>query len=203
MPRPTLPNRFRESSANWLLLFPAVALMAIVYFTPLFRVLWISVTEPAFGFGNYDLLFTNAAVRRVLLTTFRVSLTTTVISTLIAYAVAYCLVQASPRHRRTMLMFVLLSFWVSVLIRAFAWVTLFGASGDHQQGSAGARHNRATAAHDVQRVRRRRRHGALHGAHCHSDALCQHVGIRTARWSPRRVGLAPRACKHSSGFSCR
>jgi len=116
-------------SSNWWLVLPALLLMLIAYFVPLVRVLWISFTEPRFGFFNYGLLFTNPAVGRVLLTTLRISMTTTVVSVAIAYIIAYAITHASAAHRRTMLMFVLLPFWVSVLVRAFAWVTLLGREG--------------------------------------------------------------------------
>ncbi|MEO8751260.1 MAG: ABC transporter permease [Casimicrobiaceae bacterium] len=103
--------------------------MLVVYFTPLLRVLWISVMEPKVGLGNYALLVSDPAVQRVLMTTFRISLTTTVISVVIAYVIAYSVTHAEPRLRRLMLLFVLLPFWVSVLVRACAWVTLLGRQG--------------------------------------------------------------------------
>jgi putative spermidine/putrescine transport system permease protein len=121
--------RERARSSNWWLVLPALLLMVVAYCVPLVRVLWISFTEPRFGFGNYGLLFTNPAVSRVLLTTLRITMTTTVVSVVIAYVIAYAITHASPAHRRTMLMFVLMPFWVSVLVRAFAWVTLLGREG--------------------------------------------------------------------------
>ena len=121
--------RSRDRVFNWALTWPALALMAIVYFTPLLRVLWISVTEPKPGLGNYALLLSDPAVQRVLMTTFRVSFTTTLISVTIAYVIAYCLTHSEPKRRRLLLLFVLLPFWVSVLVRAFAWVTLLGRQG--------------------------------------------------------------------------
>jgi putative spermidine/putrescine transport system permease protein len=123
------PWRDAVRSSSWWLVLPALLLMVIAYFVPLGRVLWISVTEPRAGLGNYELLLTNAAVRRVLLTTLRITLTTTVVSVLVAYVLAYAITHASAAHRRTMLTFVLLPFWISVLVRAFAWVTLLGREG--------------------------------------------------------------------------
>lgn len=125
--RSWLPDSARSS--NWWLVLPALLLMLVAYCVPLARVLWISFTEPRFGLGNYGLLFTNPAVGRVLLTTLRISLTTTVISVVIAYVIAHAITHASAAHRRAMLMFVLMPFWVSVLVRAFAWVTLLGREG--------------------------------------------------------------------------
>ena len=41
------------SSVYWLLIAPAVLLMLVFYIYPLVQVLWISVTDPVPGFGNY------------------------------------------------------------------------------------------------------------------------------------------------------
>lgn len=122
-------SRRRDWFVNWGLTLPAIALMLVVYFIPLLRVLWISFVEPRVGLGNYALLLHDPAVQRVLMTTFRVSLTTTIVSVAIAYLISYSVTHAPPRVRRTMLLFVLLPFWISVLVRAFAWVSLLGRQG--------------------------------------------------------------------------
>jgi putative spermidine/putrescine transport system permease protein len=48
-------GRARLSAAQfyWLLILPAVVLIAGLYFFPLVKVLLISVSEPEPGFGNY------------------------------------------------------------------------------------------------------------------------------------------------------
>jgi putative spermidine/putrescine transport system permease protein len=122
-------ERWRALSPGWLLLLPSALLMAAFYLMPIARILWVSVTEPSPGLGNYQLLLTDAGIARVLATTVRVSLTTTAISVTLAYIVAYALLQASPGHRRLMLIFVILPFWISVLVRAFAWMILLGRIG--------------------------------------------------------------------------
>ena len=99
------------------------------YGVPIAKVLWISVTEPELGLGNYLLLITNEGVRRALLTTLRVSFVTTIISIVMAYIVAYALLNASPAYRKVMMMFVILPFWISVLVRAFSWMVLLGRTG--------------------------------------------------------------------------
>jgi putative spermidine/putrescine transport system permease protein len=119
----------RREGGAWLLIAPAVTLLAIFYIVPLAQVLWISVVEPRPGLGNYALLVESAAVKRVLWTTFRIGLITTLISVTLAYVVAYAIVHATPRHRQIALLFVLLPFWISVLVRAFAWVALLRSNG--------------------------------------------------------------------------
>jgi putative spermidine/putrescine transport system permease protein len=117
------------AAVSWILILPASALICAFYVVPIAKVLWISVTEPEPGLDNYLLLITNSGVRRALLTTLRVSLTTTIISIVLAYVVAYALLNASAASRRIMMMLVILPFWISVLVRAFSWMILLGRTG--------------------------------------------------------------------------
>lgn len=113
----------------WLLILPALALMLAFYVFPLAEVLWISVTEPEPGLGNYERLLTSAPLRRVWMTSLRICTITTVVSLVAGYVVAYALVSASPRMQRWMFICVLLPLWISVLVRAFAWVTVLRTQG--------------------------------------------------------------------------
>lgn len=113
----------------WLLLLPLVVPLALLYLVPLAQVLWISVSDPALGFGNYERLFTSSAIQRVLWSTLRICALTTLLALILGYVVAYAMTHASPRHRLWMTAFVLVPFWVSVLVRAFAWLTLLRTEG--------------------------------------------------------------------------
>lgn len=113
----------------WLLIAPAVVLMVVFYAFPLGEVLWISVTEPEPGLANYERLITSGAVQRVWITTLRICVITTVITLAAGYVVAYALILAPPRMQRWMFVCVLLPLWISVLVRAFAWVTLLRTHG--------------------------------------------------------------------------
>jgi putative spermidine/putrescine transport system permease protein len=113
----------------WLLVVPALGAMLAFYFFPLARVLWISVTEPRPGLDNYALLWSSASVHNVLLVTARICVITTTITLVLGYVVAYAMVHARGRQLRWLTFFVLLPLWVSVLVRAFAWVTLLRSNG--------------------------------------------------------------------------
>lgn len=128
-PTRTLRLGLGETGAYWLLIAPALLLMLVFYIYPLASVLWISVTEPTPGLGNYAMLFTSASVQKVLVTTLRICVVTTAITLLLGYVLAYALVQASPKAMRWMLLGVLLPLWISVLVRAFAWVALLRRQG--------------------------------------------------------------------------
>ena len=122
-------SRVRDERLYAALLVPALVLMLVFYIYPVGRVLWISVTDPAPGFGNYALLFTSASVQRMIVTTARIACITTAITLVLAYAVAYALIFASETARRVMLVGVLVPLWISVLVRAFAWVALLRREG--------------------------------------------------------------------------
>ncbi|MBS0521885.1 MAG: ABC transporter permease [Proteobacteria bacterium] len=118
-----------DRRTSWIMIAPALVLVAVLFFAPLARVLVISVTEPSFGLGNYAMLFTSASIQRTLLTTLRICVFTTAITLVLAYLVAYVLTHARPAAQRLMLLGVLLPLWMSVLVRAFAWVTLLRREG--------------------------------------------------------------------------
>jgi putative spermidine/putrescine transport system permease protein len=113
----------------WLIVLPALAMLVVLYFVPLGDVLLTSVREPKAGLGNYGLLFTSPSVQKTLMTTARIAAITTVFALLLGYAVAYAMRAATTRRQRLMLFCVLLPFWISVLVRSFAWLTILGPQG--------------------------------------------------------------------------
>ena len=127
---PSLRRRhFSAAGRYWLLIAPALAMMIVFYLYPISRVLWMSVTEPQPGLDNFALLATSASIHRMLLTTARISITTTVITLVLAYVVSYVLVHSSERVQRWMFLGVLVPLWISVLVRAFAWFVLLRREG--------------------------------------------------------------------------
>jgi putative spermidine/putrescine transport system permease protein len=119
----------RNARVYWLLLATPLLLLALFYLYPLSKVLWLSVTVPTPGFGNFSKLVTSDAIHRIVGTTARLSALTTVVALLLGYLIAYAALHVRSRHGELLLFFVLLSFWLSVLIRAFAWLTLLQTRG--------------------------------------------------------------------------
>lgn len=119
----------RAGGGWWLLILPAFLLLLAFYIAPIAQVLAISVTEPELGLGNYERILTSSAVQRVILTTLRICVVTTALALLLGYAIAYAVTLASPLARGWWLLAVLVPLWISVLVRAFAWVTLLRRQG--------------------------------------------------------------------------
>jgi putative spermidine/putrescine transport system permease protein len=103
--------------------------LAVFYFLPVFNVLLLSVTDPQLGLGNYELLLSSSALHRIFINTLRVSLMTTVVTLALGYLVALGLIAMRDRERRVVLFVVLASFWISALIRAYAWVAILQSNG--------------------------------------------------------------------------
>ncbi|MEQ8897618.1 MAG: ABC transporter permease [Roseovarius sp.] len=119
----------RHISPGWLLVAPFFLVVVAFYLGPLANILWLSVTDPEPGLGNYEKLVENDALARILWTTFRTCAITTVFAVAIGYCLAYAMVHAHQKNQNIMLTLLLISFWISVLVRTFAWLMLLGHNG--------------------------------------------------------------------------
>lgn len=119
----------RRLSPGWLLVAPFLLVVVAFYLGPLLNILLLSVTDPEPGLGNYQKLLLSESLVRIMWTTFRICLVTTVLSVVLGYSVAYAMVHAHQRNQHVMLTLLLVSFWISVLVRTFAWLMLLGRTG--------------------------------------------------------------------------
>lgn len=120
---------FRRIGTGWLLVLPFLALVVALFLGPIVNILWLSVTDPEPGLGNYQALFTSDNLAGILWTTIRICIITTVFSVVLGYSIAYAMVHAAKGSRDRMLSLLLLSFWISVLVRTFSWLMLLGRNG--------------------------------------------------------------------------
>ncbi|MGB3147923.1 MAG: ABC transporter permease [Paracoccaceae bacterium] len=114
---------------GWLLVAPLLALVLALFLGPIINVLWLSVSEPKPGLANYAKLFTSDSLVRIIVTTLRICIITTALSVLLGYSIAYAMTHVADRKRNLMLSLLLVSFWISVLVRTFSWLMLLGSNG--------------------------------------------------------------------------
>ena len=124
----------RRPNANWLLLIPALALLAAILLVPLFqsllRSLQLPVTEGGgWTFANYERLFTDGVTVTVLGRTASTALIVTIVAFLLGYPYAYFMTRVGDRARAVLLVIVLIPFWTSVMARNFAWLTILQRGG--------------------------------------------------------------------------
>ena len=83
----------------------------------------------AFDFENYLWLLEDDIYWRSILSSLRIAAIATFLTLLLSYPVAFAISQASPRHQKTLLIAVILPFWISFLIRIYAWIGILKNNG--------------------------------------------------------------------------
>lgn len=123
-------RRLGESWRQVFMAAPLVLLLLVLLVYPVGQLLLLSVqNDEGFSLASYRQLFASSVYVNVLLITLKISLWTTLLAVVAAYPVAYLISASAPKRKGTLLFWVLLSFWTSFLVRAFAWVVLLGRNG--------------------------------------------------------------------------
>jgi putative spermidine/putrescine transport system permease protein len=126
-----------------LLLAPAVAFLLFFYGYPVAAMLARAFNDPVWGFQNFERLravtrheevlglfsIPSNAYVRVFLITLRISAIVTLFTLLLGYPVAYVLSAIRPSRANILMIFVLVPFWTSILVRSYAWMVLLGREG--------------------------------------------------------------------------
>ncbi|CAJ96612.1 ABC-type spermidine/putrescine transport system, permease component II [Cupriavidus necator] len=113
-----------------LLAAPLVLLFVVLLVYPVGQLLLLSVySDGAFTLAKYRQLFASSVYVDVMLITLKISLWTTLLSVVAGYPVAYLISSLSKDRKAKWLFWVLLSFWTSFLVRAFAWIVMLGRNG--------------------------------------------------------------------------
>ena len=90
-----------------------------------------SVPPVTLGFSlkSFALLFTDDLYLAAWLTSLRIAATSTLVTLLLGYPMAYAIARSAPSRRPLLLMLVVLPFWTSFLIRVYAWMGLLADNG--------------------------------------------------------------------------
>lgn len=116
----------------WLLLLPAVALLALGFLTPVVGMLVSSVIAPEGGgvtLSNFERLFGSEYYLGAAERSLRLSLIQTALAVILATPIAYIMSRATSWVRTAVLVVVILPLLTSVVVRTFGWVVLMGPSG--------------------------------------------------------------------------
>jgi putative spermidine/putrescine transport system permease protein len=114
--------------SDWLGL-PAILLLLGIFVLPVSLFMLKSVTDPVVGIQNFAQVTKDSLYAKVLWNTVLISGTTTLITLVIGYPVAYTMAHASGRLRRLLIFVVLIPFWTSLLVRTFSWMILLQPKG--------------------------------------------------------------------------
>jgi putative spermidine/putrescine transport system permease protein/spermidine/putrescine transport system permease protein len=124
----------QERREQWTLLglsTPAILVIAIVVLVPVGWLFYLSFvgSDGQFSLEHYKKMVEYKSYARVFMTTFQVSLLTTLICIVLGYPLAYFLAHLPGRWTGLFMLAVLLPFWTSLLVRTYAWLVLLQRKG--------------------------------------------------------------------------
>ena len=134
--------RRQEQWRLFVLLIPALVFLIAFYGYPVASMLLRSVSEPAWGWQNFQpmtevrstvevlgvSLPMNAYIR-VFWITLQIAIIVTLCTLMLGYPVAYALSSVSASRANLLMILVLIPFWTSILVRSYAWMVLLGQEG--------------------------------------------------------------------------
>jgi putative spermidine/putrescine transport system permease protein len=119
--------RQRHSRVGFVL--PLMIFVILGFDLPIALMLGWSIRDPFPTLRHYAYLLATPVYLRVIGNTMRVGLITTLACILIGYPLAYWMQGLSSKARMVALSLVILPFWISILIRTYAWIVILGNAG--------------------------------------------------------------------------
>ena len=112
-------------------IYPAVLFLLLLFVYPTALLVGLSAVDVDGNItvSHYARLFDQGLYTKVLLITLKVAAWTTTFAIIAGYPVAYLLANVRSSLRNTLIIWVLLPFWTSFLVRTFAWLVLLGRKG--------------------------------------------------------------------------
>lgn len=115
---------------GWALVAPALLFLAIFLFYPVSSMVVLSFQDDTgFTLSRYAEALTGRTYRVVLWNTVEIAVVVTAITAIAAYPVAMAMVFGSRLLSTFLIVVVGISFWVSFVIRTYAWMVLLGSNG--------------------------------------------------------------------------
>lgn len=124
------------TTARAVLALPAAVLFTIFLIVPLLVLLRYSFATSerlqislVWTLGNYKQFFKERMYLEILLTSLGVASLVSVLEVLIGFPAAWVIARAPEARRNFLLILLIVPWWASYVVRAFAWYTLFGNNG--------------------------------------------------------------------------
>jgi putative spermidine/putrescine transport system permease protein len=125
----SLQHQRREQGLMLALALPALLVILLLIVLPVGWLGWQSIYHDGFTLENYRRIISEDIYWRSFALTFEISLLVTVLALLLGYPIAYAASAASKDWSIIILALVVLPFWTSVLVRAYAWLALLQRTG--------------------------------------------------------------------------
>jgi putative spermidine/putrescine transport system permease protein len=125
----SLRQHRREQGLMLALALPSLLLILLLVVVPVGWLSWQSIYQDGFTLENYRRILSEEIYWRSFALTFEFSLLVTLLALLLGYPIAYAANAVSKGWSIVILALVILPFWTSVLVRAYAWLALLQRTG--------------------------------------------------------------------------
>ena len=124
-------GRRKEGRLFFSLTLPSLITIMIVVFIPVFWLSSLSFFDRVgdLSWANYDRIFQSQLYIKTFIVTLKISFITLFFCILLGYPLCYWLSQLPDRIAGILMVFVLLPFWTSVLVRTYAWLVILQRNG--------------------------------------------------------------------------
>lgn len=122
-------TRIVSLRAQAIFMSPAIMIAVAIVLPPLLYVLYTSLHVPALSLAAFGSVLTSALFQQTLMRTLVIAGISSVLSTLLGFIVALHLARQPARRRAVLMMLVLVPFWTSILVKAFAFTIILGREG--------------------------------------------------------------------------
>jgi ABC-type spermidine/putrescine transport system permease subunit I len=119
----------RRLPAGAVYVAPLVLFMLLAFNLPIALMLGWSVAAPPDVLAHYAQILERPVYLKVLGNTFRIALIATLVCAALGYPLAYWMRGLAPGRQLVALALVVLPFWVSILVRTYAWIVILGNDG--------------------------------------------------------------------------
>jgi putative spermidine/putrescine transport system permease protein len=122
-------HRSRDARVTALLLAPAGLFLGAWFLLPLAQLFRLSLGARDGPLAAYREVLGSVVYQRVFLNTLVIAVVVTLVCVLLAYPTAFVLVRLRGGLRAVAFYCVLVPFWISLLVRTYAWMLLLGTQG--------------------------------------------------------------------------
>ena len=111
------------------LIIPLLAYLLFFYAYPALQMIGRSFFAPDFTLKFYNDFLNIAAFKIVMLNTFSIAFFATLLCLALGYPIAYLLTMVSQKVSQILILLIVIPFWISILVRSYAWMVLLGRNG--------------------------------------------------------------------------
>ncbi|WP_024927680.1 MULTISPECIES: ABC transporter permease [unclassified Mesorhizobium] len=128
-------SRWTHGVTRLALLAPAALLFGVMLFWPLYTIVLRSLSQrgraafETFYWGNYLAIAQDDLLRQVVLESLMLAVVATAITAILAFPASYIISRLSRQLSSLMMVVIVMPFWVSIIVRLFAFTTILGQQG--------------------------------------------------------------------------